>query len=169
MNITSCTSPPTAKSASSSALWLTTNGVSAACAASKPSSGIPAYNTFIVKNIDVTETCTSGDAFATDSSIFERLQRAVNSCERVYHRTLKELEVARARGLRTEKPDAGPQPEESKPTSTPSASFRQNPQTPPSASPKPADTPPPATDAPENPAETQPSAENRDPKPPQTA
>src|ERR1700689_3276459 len=34
-----------------------------------------AYNTFIVKNIDTTSTCTSGDAFATDSAPFEGLQR----------------------------------------------------------------------------------------------
>jgi len=39
---------------------------------------------------------TFGDAFAT----FERLQRVVNSCERVYHRAHKELETARAHGLR---------------------------------------------------------------------
>jgi hypothetical protein len=41
-----------------------------------------AYNLFIVKNIDTTSTCTSGDAFATDSS----------------------TEVARAHGLRTPQP-----------------------------------------------------------------
>ena len=84
-----------------------------------------AYNTFIVKNIEVTLTCTSGDAFATDSSTFERLQRIVNSCERVYHRTLKELEVARANSLRTPEaapepaaaPPQAPQPEQSKTTS----------------------------------------------------
>src|SRR6202789_808867 len=52
-----------------------------------------AYNTFIVKNIEVTSICTSGDAFATDSAIFERLQRVVNSCERAYHRALKELQL----------------------------------------------------------------------------
>jgi hypothetical protein len=117
-----------------------------------------AYNTFIVKNIDITDTCTSGDAFATDSSTFERLQRVVNSCERVYHRTLKELDLARAHGLRTPQPETGPepkpaeptqasQPEQSKPTSTSSASFRQNPPpAPPSASPE----------APASPAKPQP-------------
>jgi len=36
-----------------------------------------AYGLIIVKNIEVTSTCTSGDAFATDSSTFERLQRVV--------------------------------------------------------------------------------------------
>src|SRR5271170_7181531 len=76
-----------------------------------------AYNTFVVKNIEVTLKCTSGDAFVTDSSTFERLQRLVNSCERVYHRTLKDLErlqsedEVRAHGLRSQ------QPEQSKPTS----------------------------------------------------
>ena len=100
-----------------------------------------AYNLFIVKNIDTTSTCTSGDAFATDSGTFERLQRVANSCDRVYHRTLKELEVAQARRLRTPEPEAqpaaepapAPQPEQSKPASTSSASFRTNPQTTPTA------------------------------------
>src|ERR1700691_2873287 len=64
-----------------------------------------AYNTFVVKNIEVTLKCTSGDAFATDSSTFERLQRIANSCERAYHRAHKELMlVARAHGLRTPEP-----------------------------------------------------------------
>ncbi|MGA3236850.1 MAG: hypothetical protein ABSG03_11135 [Bryobacteraceae bacterium] len=40
-----------------------------------------AYHAFVVKNIEVTLTCTSGDAFATDSYTFERLQRIVNSYE----------------------------------------------------------------------------------------
>src|ERR1700733_11459297 len=35
-----------------------------------------AYATFVVKNIDVTLKCTSGDAFATDSFTFERLHSA---------------------------------------------------------------------------------------------
>src|ERR1700722_6561573 len=88
-----------------------------------------AYNTFVVKNIEVTLKCTSGDAFATGSSTFERLQRIANSCERAYHRALKELEVAqevaRAHGLRhpeTEPESAvPPQPKESKTTSASSA------------------------------------------------
>jgi len=83
-----------------------------------------AQNLFIAKNIDVTSECTSGDAFATDSSTFERLQRVANSCDRAYHRALKDL-VARAQARRT------PQPEETKTTSTSPASVRQNPQTPP--------------------------------------
>src|SRR5580700_9445810 len=104
-----------------------------------------AYNTFIVKNIETTSTCTSGDAFATESATFERLQRVANACERAYHRASHELErlqeVARAHGLRRENPEVGPepepesrpepapppQPEQSKPTSTSSASIRQNP------------------------------------------
>jgi hypothetical protein len=100
-----------------------------------------AYNTFIVKNIEVTSTCTSGDAFATDSATFERLQRVANSCERAYHRALRELElkVARGHALRTEQPEPEPkpaaQPEQSKPTSESSASVRQNPKSPPPAAP----------------------------------
>src|ERR1700685_4138476 len=74
-----------------------------------------AYNAFIVENIDRTSTCTSGDAFATGSATFERLQRVVNCCERVYHRATKELErlqeVARGHALRTPQPEAEPAPE----------------------------------------------------------
>jgi len=42
-----------------------------------------AYNPFAIKNIP--PKCTSGDAFATGSFTFERLQRIANSCDRVYH------------------------------------------------------------------------------------
>jgi hypothetical protein len=145
-----------------------------------------AYNTFIVENIDRTSTCTSGDAFATGSATFERLQRVVNSCERLYHRTSQELErlqeVARAHGLRTpqkESEPAGPeakpepaptqQPEQSKPTSESSASVRHNSKTPASPAPQPAPAPPPSPDAPAKPAETRPSTADRDPKPPEAA
>jgi len=147
-----------------------------------------AHNTFIVKNIETTSTCTSGDAFATDSAIFERLQRVVNACERAYYRASHDLErlqevaqeVARAHGLRTGHPEAEPaaepappeppKPEQSKPTSAKMGSVRQNPQTPPPAAPEPPPAPSSAgPDAPANPAETQPSAVNCDPKPPQTA
>src|ERR1700689_1247714 len=55
-----------------------------------------AADLFIVKNLDTTMTCTSGDAFATDSCIFERLQRVVNSLERAWHRALKELQRLQA-------------------------------------------------------------------------
>jgi len=107
-----------------------------------------AYGMFLAKNIEVTLKCTSGDAFAADSANFERLQRVVNSCERVYHRAHKELQVARAHGLRSQDPEPcpataptaapeSPQPEQPKPTSAPSASFRQNSQTPPPAPPQP--------------------------------
>jgi len=146
-----------------------------------------ASNTFLVKNIEVTLTCTSGDAFATDSSTFERLQRVANSCERAYHRAHKELERLQAQakvgqalspanvpanpGTAEPKPaaeptDSAPQPEQSKPTSAKMGSIRQNPQTP-------APAPPAGTDAAPapaaNPAETRPSDADRDPKPPQTA
>jgi hypothetical protein len=142
---------------------------------------LTASNAFLVKNIETTITCTSGDAFATDSVIFERLQRVVNSCERVYHRTLKDLEVAQAHGLprdlRSSPSDAGPvsepaaapQSEESKPTSTSSASFRENPKTPPSAATQPPPAPPFAVpDAHASPSVVQPSTSDCEPKPPQT-
>ena len=142
-----------------------------------------AYNAFIVENIDRTSTCTSGDAFATGSATFERLQRVVNCCERVYHRALQELErrqeVARGHALRTPQPEAEPapepaqQPEQSKPASESSASVRHNFKTPASADPKPAPKPAPAPpsgpDAPAKPAETRPSTTDRDPKPPEAA
>jgi hypothetical protein len=61
-----------------------------------------ASDLFIVRNLDTTVTCTSGQAFATDSATFERLQRVVNSCERVYHRALKELERLQAQAAQAE-------------------------------------------------------------------
>jgi hypothetical protein len=138
-----------------------------------------ASNLFIVKNLDTTTTCTSAEAFATDSATFERLQRVVSSCERDYHRAHKEL-VARAHGLRTPQPEtepeAEPQPAEpaptpqSKPASTSSASFHTFPKTPAPAAPKPPvvnpDAPPfTQPDAPATPAQSRPSASNRDLKP----
>jgi hypothetical protein len=146
-----------------------------------------AYNTFIVENIDRTSTCTSGDAFATGSATFERLQRVVNCCERVYHRASKELErlqeMARVHGLRTPQQESGPaagpeaqpepaparQPEHSKPTSESSASVRQNSKNPASPDSKQAPAPPFAPAAPAKPAETQRSTTDRDPKPPEAA
>jgi hypothetical protein len=110
-----------------------------------------AYNTFVVKNIDVTLKCTSGDAFATDSSMFERLQRIVNSCERAYHRALKELQRLQAGKVGQALPpanlDAAPstpappqtpapaeppasQPQQSAPSSAKLGSFDKTPQTP---------------------------------------
>ena len=120
-----------------------------------------AYNAFLVKNIETTITCTSGDAFATDSSTFERLQRVVNSLERAWHRALKELQrlqVARGHALRTPQPEAEPvptpeptaQPEPSKPTSANMGSVHQNPKTPPPAAPQPP--PAPSHAAPNTPA-----------------
>jgi hypothetical protein len=141
-----------------------------------------AYDAFVVKNIEVTLTCTSGEAFATDSGAFERLQRLVNSCERDYHRALKEL-VARGHALRRFTPPepgpaaapadpanvgqalspaqsaAPPQPQQSKSSSANLGSFRQNPQTPPPAAPN----------APANPLEPPRSAADRHAKPSQAA
>ena len=100
-----------------------------------------AHDLFIVKNIDTTSTCTSGDAFATDSATFERLQRVVNFCERVYHRALKDLHAKVGQALPPANPDpvtqkpaptpaTAPQPQHSTITSAKLVSFRQNPQTP---------------------------------------
>jgi hypothetical protein len=118
-----------------------------------------AYNTCLVKNIETTLTCTSGDAFATDSPTFERLQRVVNSCERDYHRALKDLQTSVGQPPSSPHATANPrplvqeaaadpapysQPKRSKTTSTSSASFRYNSQTPPSVAPEPPDAPLPA-------------------------
>ena len=136
-----------------------------------------ATNAFLAENIEV-QACSSGDAFATAAPTFERLQRVVNSCERAYHRALKELQaqVVRGHALRTphsETPEAAPQPEatptpapqpeQSKPSSANLGSVCNNPKTPPAA-------PPSASPAaPASPAETQPSAVNSDPEPPEAA
>jgi hypothetical protein len=151
---------------------------------------------FIVKNLDTTVTCTSGDAFATGSSTFERLQRVANSCDRAYHRAHKELERLQAQAKAAQalsstdvtanvpanpdtvspQPEAGPapQPQPSKPATRQTGSVRQNPKTPPPAAPQPplaASFPAPA--APANPAEGRPSAdlEQRPPRqtPPEAA
>jgi hypothetical protein len=119
------------------------------------------------------EACNSAHAFATNSDLFERLQRMVNACERNYHRALKELHrlkelVARGHALRT------PQAEQSTTTSAKLASIRQNLRTPPPAAPKPPDAAPPATSfsgplagqhVPASPAEPRPSSSNRFPTP----
>jgi hypothetical protein len=116
-------------------------------------------NTFIVKisRSPQSSICTSGDAFATDSSTLpcERLQRVVNSCERVYHRAFKELQRPQAEakvgqalphanpGPLPQPPEPvatpapPPQPEQSKPTSESSASVRYKSETPASAAPNP--------------------------------
>jgi hypothetical protein len=104
----------------------------------------------MVNDLPVPEHCTSGQAFLADSPTFERLQRVINSCEREYHRALKDL-TARANGLRTPQPESSgsfctntqsaspvpksherphglgaPQPEEPQTTSESSSSFSPN-------------------------------------------
>jgi hypothetical protein len=141
-----------------------------------------ASNAFLEKNTEA-PACSSGDAFATAAPTFERLQRVVNSCERTYHRALKELQRqkvgqaippanpgpppqhAEPAPVSDATPAHTPQPEQSKPTSAKLASFRQNPKTPPAA-PKPPDAATPPTPfggplagqpAPASPAEAAPS------------
>jgi hypothetical protein len=66
----------------------------------------------------------SGDAFVAGSASFERLQRLVNSCERNFHRALKELQRL---------PTARPEPTQTKDsiaTYESSGSFRKNPDRP---------------------------------------
>jgi hypothetical protein len=112
-----------------------------------------ATNTFLANHTEAA-ACSSGDAFATASPVFERLQRVVNSCERTYHRALK---VARGHALRSSQPEAAPdpapQPEQSAATSAKMGSVRQNPKTPPPAAPK-----PPASEASAKPPDAPPAA-----------
>src|SRR5580704_1687349 len=54
-----------------------------------------ASNVFLENNAEA-PACSSGDAFATASPTFERLQRVVNACERAYHRAFKQLKVEQA-------------------------------------------------------------------------
>jgi hypothetical protein len=102
-----------------------------------------ASNAFLEKNAEV-PACSSGDAFATAAPTFDRLQRIVNSCERAYHRALKELQRAKvgqalppanpgplpqkAEPAPADGPAAHtPQPEQSTPSCEKMASFGQNP------------------------------------------
>jgi hypothetical protein len=130
-----------------------------------------ATNAFLLENTEL-PACSSGDAFATASGQFERLQRIVNSCERNYRRALKELaarDPGGAHSQRTPESEAGPapvpqpeaeptapsdasQPEQSKPTSANLGSFRQNHETP-----LPAATQPPPVAPLGDPAAAQPS------------
>jgi hypothetical protein len=138
-----------------------------------------ATTTFLSENPEA-PACSSGDAFATASPTFERLQRIVNSCERTYHRALKELQaqVARGHALRSSEPEAGPatapapapQPEQSAPTSADLASFAHQPKPQPSAAPKPPDAAPPTPPlagqhASASSAETRPRSSDRVPDP----
>jgi hypothetical protein len=70
------------------------------------------------------DPCSSGDAFFTASLGFERHQRIVNSCERDFHRALKDL-TERAHSLHT------PQPEDSTTSSANLVPLSQNSQAPP--------------------------------------
>jgi hypothetical protein len=95
------------------------------------------------------EACNSAHAFATNSDLFERLQRMVNACERNYHRALKELQRPKAivkmvkvgQALPPANPGpppqeaaaATPQPQQSTPSCAKLVSFRQNPKSPPPA------------------------------------
>jgi hypothetical protein len=139
-----------------------------------------ATNTFMAANIEV-PACTSGDAFATAAPTFERLQRVVNSCERTYHRALRELQrqkVGQAlppanpgplpqegepAAQAAPAPTHTPQPEQSKPSSENLASFRQNPATPPAA--PPLTGPLAGQHAPASPAETRTGPSDRFPRP----
>jgi hypothetical protein len=82
----------------------------------------------------------TGAAFATAAPAFERLQRIVNSCERNYHRALKQLaalQLARAHGgpipAQPQRSKPAPQPQHSTTSSAKLAPLSQNPQHPPPA------------------------------------
>jgi hypothetical protein len=141
-----------------------------------------ATNTFLAENTEA-PACSSGDAFATASGEFLRLQRVVNFCEQNYHRSLKELQRLKVKvgqalppanapaSPRPLRQNAGPaptaaqppQPEQSKTSSAKLGSFRQNPKTPPGAAPKtPSVTPVTDPNHSRNAAETPQSAADRD-------
>jgi hypothetical protein len=132
-----------------------------------------ATNAFLAKNMEA-PACSSGDAFATASGQFERLQRVVNFCERNYHRALKELQRLKAKvgqalppanpGPPPQKAAADPpQPQQSTTTSAKLGSFRQNPKTPPPSAP-PSAGPLAGQPAPASPAKTRPSPADGFPK-----
>jgi hypothetical protein len=94
---------------------------------------------------------TAGEVFCGDADKFTAIQKAIGACQRDYRQTLKELRtlVAQGHALRTEasatdipvcRPATDiqvPEPEETKPTSEPSASFPNNPPAPFPAHPEP--------------------------------
>jgi len=138
-----------------------------------------AADTFLTQHPEA-EGCNSAHAFATNSDLFERLQRMVNGCERNYHRALKELhrlkakaKVGQALSLANVPANPGsppqkaaattPQPEQSTTTSARLASIRQNSQTPPPAPPFAG--PLTGQHVPASPAEPRPSSSNRFPTP----
>jgi hypothetical protein len=102
-----------------------------------------AVNAYLDNHAEM-ERATSGDAFATTGPAFERIQRIVNSCERNYHRALKELaalQTARARvaeveqalspaGLSCTDQKPSPQPKHSTASSAKLVPLRQDPQAP---------------------------------------
>jgi hypothetical protein len=106
---------------------------------------------FFDKNIDADRTGL-GDGFAAGTSTFERLQRVINSCERNYHRALKELQHLQAAQPEEMpnlvEPDPAAQPEEPKTASASVGSFHSSSESAPhptSADPEPTaipDTPP---------------------------
>ena len=128
-----------------------------------------ATNAFLAENIEV-PACSSGDAFATGSEQFVRLQRIVNSCERAYHRALKELQAqaARAHGLRSSQPEprpapaTTPQPEQSTPGSANLGSLFDNSKTHPA---NPNSNPSAAAENPAAAAENPSASPNRAPSP----
>ena len=95
-----------------------------------------AGNIFLAEHTE--PTCNSAHAFTAGASAFERLQRIVNSCERNYHRALKELQHQQVIRLKAEQ---SPQPQESTTTSESSAPFRQTPEAPAPTAPNPPETP----------------------------
>jgi hypothetical protein len=116
-------------------------------------------------------TCTSGDAFATDSSTFERLQRIVNSCGRAWRRALNELQRLQAK-LKPKWRAAMPC-EPRNPNPSPllkMGSVRNKPKTPPPTASQPDPAPPfAAPNAPASPEETRPSIADPEQKPPEAA
>jgi hypothetical protein len=84
-------------------------------------------NLYLDKKFDDIDAPGSGDASKTGPRAFDRLQRTLNALERTYYRALKELQRSQAARAKLDSSVfSTAQSEDSKTTSTSSASFRTN-------------------------------------------
>ena len=79
---------------------------------------------------DTSQVVSVSDIFHGDIKKFVAVQRAITTCERNLRASLKELRILQTARASEVQPEPEAEPEETKATSTPSASFPNNPQTP---------------------------------------